>query len=132
MIDEDVAHGLGCDRQEVGPRLPVDAIQLNELEVGLVHERGRVEGVAPALITELAAGDGPQLLVEDRDQLVEDSAIAAFDLEEEIGHSPLGLHPLLSLAGGAPRVSPLAPGRIAAPTGSVANPVTHCKLRRKR
>ena len=49
MADEDVSHGLGSNRQEMGAGLPLDAIDLDELEIGLVDQSGGPERVTAAL-----------------------------------------------------------------------------------
>ena len=76
MANEDVPHGLGGDRQEMGARLPLHAIDLDELEIGLVDERGRVERMAVPLEAELSAGDSPKLVVNQRDELVQSVPVA--------------------------------------------------------
>jgi hypothetical protein len=45
--------------------LPVHAVQLDEPEVGLVHEIGGLEAVAGALPAQVAGGQSAQLLVDE-------------------------------------------------------------------
>jgi hypothetical protein len=52
------------------------AIDLDELEIGLVDERGRVERMAAPLEAELSAGDSPKLVVNQRDELVQSVPVA--------------------------------------------------------
>jgi hypothetical protein len=59
VVHEEAAHGIGSDREEMGARLPLDAIELNELEIGLVDQRGRVERVPGALVPKPLAGNPP-------------------------------------------------------------------------
>src|SRR5690606_25035780 len=47
--DEHAAHGLRRQREELRAVLPADPVEPDELEVGLVDERRRVEGVVVAL-----------------------------------------------------------------------------------
>jgi hypothetical protein len=42
MIDQDSAHHFGGDGQELRAVLPVNAILVNQPQVGLVDERGRL------------------------------------------------------------------------------------------
>ena len=65
-----------ADRQEMSARLPLDAIDLDELEIGLVDECGGAEGVAAALVAELAARDAPELVVDQGDELVQGLPVA--------------------------------------------------------
>ncbi|MEO8335110.1 MAG: hypothetical protein ABI664_09060 [bacterium] len=46
MIHEDAAHRDRGHGKEVRPSLPIEVVVADEVEVGLVYERGGVEGVS--------------------------------------------------------------------------------------
>jgi hypothetical protein len=56
VIDQKAAHHPRPDGDEVGPALPARAGLVDQLEVGLVHERGGLEGVSGALAAHIGAG----------------------------------------------------------------------------
>jgi hypothetical protein len=92
VAHEDVSHGLRGDREEVGARLPLDTIHADELEEGLVDESGRIERVAAALEPELPAGDSLELVVNDRDELIQGLAVPFAQREEKLRDVPLTRH----------------------------------------
>ena len=75
-VDEDTPHQPRGHRQEVSPVLPVDVLKIDQSEVRLVHERRRVQAVPGTFASHAASGDAPQLVVHERDQLVEGGLIA--------------------------------------------------------
>lgn len=70
-VDEDVPHGPRGHRQEVRPVAPLRARLVHELEIGLVHERGRRERSVSAAGAELPMSNGAQLLIDLRNEPVE-------------------------------------------------------------
>ena len=60
----------------MGTRLPLHAIDLDELEIGLVDECCRVERMAAPLEAELPSGDSPKLVVNQRDEFVQSVPVA--------------------------------------------------------
>ena len=59
---------------------------IDELEVGLVDERGGLQGMSDALVAHLAPGDTAQLRVDQRDELLESHFVAVPPREEQVGH----------------------------------------------
>ena len=81
VVDEDVAHGDRRDRKEVGPPAPVRARLVDEAQVGLVDQLGRLQpAVRPA---QVVARAHPQVVVDERQQLVGRGAVAAAQLAEQ-------------------------------------------------
>ena len=54
LIDADLAHRAAGDRKEVPPVVPLRTRGAEQLEVGLVHERDRLERVTGAHVRKLA------------------------------------------------------------------------------
>jgi hypothetical protein len=76
MADQDVPHRLSRYRQEMSPRLPLDAVKLDELQVRLVNEAGGVERVSLPLVAEFSPGDLAELPVDQGHKLVHRFAVA--------------------------------------------------------
>ena len=57
VVDQDPAHRLRGDREEVTAVLPGDPRLIDEPEVRLVHDRGRLQRVAGRLLPEVPFGD---------------------------------------------------------------------------
>jgi hypothetical protein len=68
-IDEDLSHGGGGGGEEVAPAAPAWIAVLDELDVGLVHERGGLKRLARRGAGQAGAGQAVQLLVEHRQHL---------------------------------------------------------------
>src|SRR5262249_32740181 len=77
VVHEDPPHRLRRDPEEVSPVLPVDAPLIDETEVGLVHEGGRLERVIGSLGPEVGGGEPPQLPVNEWQEPVEGARFAA-------------------------------------------------------
>ncbi len=57
VIDEDAAHELGGDAEEMGAVLPGDAGLIDELHVGLVDEGGGLQGMVGSLAAHVVGCD---------------------------------------------------------------------------
>ena len=77
VVDQDPAHDLCRDAEEVRPILPVHLALVDEPDVDLVNERRRLKGVVSPLAAKLARGRAAKLCVNEREQLIERSPIAA-------------------------------------------------------
>ncbi|MEO1087403.1 MAG: hypothetical protein AAFY88_24460, partial [Acidobacteriota bacterium] len=64
VIDQDLAHGAGGQRQEVGPVGDADPLRLQKPGVDLMHQRGRIQRIQPGSTATLAARQESQLLVD--------------------------------------------------------------------
>jgi hypothetical protein len=63
-VDEDTAHDVGGDTDEVFAILPVDVL-FGEAEVGFVDEGGGLEGVVAALAAHVGGGDAMEFGVDE-------------------------------------------------------------------
>jgi hypothetical protein len=63
--------------------LPIDAPAVDEAEIDLVDERGRLERVPLWLSCHLATSNAIELVVDDRNQVVERRVIALSPCDEE-------------------------------------------------
>ena len=63
MIDEDTPHRARRHGEEVGPILPLHAIELDQPEVRLVDERGRLQRVAVTFVAQVPSSQVMQLMV---------------------------------------------------------------------
>ena len=85
MINEDAAHHLRRDPVEVRAAPPVDVPLFDEAQVGLVHERRRLQRVPGALEAKPAGGDPAQFGVDQRQQAIEGVPIALTPAVEQRG-----------------------------------------------
>lgn len=55
VIDQDAAHDMRGNRKKVGAVLPVHPALIDELQVGLVHERGGGQGMVGTFASKRAS-----------------------------------------------------------------------------
>ena len=60
VVHQEPPHHPGTDREEMRLALPIGASLVHQLEVGLVHQRGRGQGVTHPLEAHLPVGQAPQ------------------------------------------------------------------------
>ena len=89
VVNENAAHHPGRDGKEVRTVLPLYAVLVDELQIGLVGEGGGLQGVIGTLGLELGSGEAPQLPVDERDELVESLAAPTRRGAEELSDSCL-------------------------------------------
>jgi hypothetical protein len=77
VVDEDTPHHLCGDREEVAPAVEVHLALIDEAQVGLVHQRGGLEGVVGTLVPQLPCRDPAELQVDEGQELVACGRIAA-------------------------------------------------------
>jgi hypothetical protein len=87
VVDEDAAHHHRGEPDELRAVGPVDLPLVDQPQVGFVHQRGGLQGVPGPLLTQVAARQSPQFVVDDRKQLVERSLIAAAPLDQQLRHA---------------------------------------------
>ena len=83
VIDQDPAHDLRRDTKEVRSILPIDLPLIDEPQVHLMNERRRLQGVVGPLATKLAGRNATELRIDERQQLIECTAVAATPLAEQ-------------------------------------------------
>ena len=76
MVDQDVAHRARGDGKKMGAALPVDALDGEQFQVGLVHQVGRGERVGVPFPPQPQTGDAAQFAVHPGKQLIERRRIA--------------------------------------------------------
>jgi hypothetical protein len=86
MVDQNPAHHLRGHPKEMRSILPVDLPLVHQTQIYLVHQRGRLEGVADSLSGQLARRDTAKLRIDSRQQLSQCVAVAATPVSEERGH----------------------------------------------
>jgi len=84
VVDEDLAHDVGGEADEVGAAVPVDVFA-GEAEVGLVDEGGCLEGMVGALAAHVGLGEAVEFGVDEGKQAVGGSAVAVVHGFEELG-----------------------------------------------
>ena len=67
------------------PVLPLDALDIEEAHIRLVDERRGLQGMLAAFAAHMTASDSPQLVVDERNELIERGPIAAAPGQEQSG-----------------------------------------------
>jgi hypothetical protein len=83
MIDQNPPHQLGRDAKKMAAIFPVGTFLTNQLQIRLMHQRGRLQGVIGPLVTHVAGGQAAQLSVDDGNQLVEDALVTLAELLQQ-------------------------------------------------
>ena len=91
-VHQDVAHRLRRGGEEVGTVAPVGALLTSQLEVGLMHQSGGLQGVIAALPTHVALRHPTQVRIDERQQLLGREA-RAFALVAQVGDDLGGAAP---------------------------------------
>ena len=106
-IHQDVPHDLGGEAEELRPVLPLHVGLVHELQVGLVYEGVRLQGVARTLPAEVRGRPPVEVGVDETHQAIPGGFVAAAPGLQEIGHGPRvrgdrGVSPILNQRGDAP------------------------------
>jgi len=75
--NEHLPHRSRCQGEKVGSVLPLHALDVDQLEIRLVDEGRRREGMARPLPAQALVGPAPQVVVDQRKQLVQGAAVSA-------------------------------------------------------
>jgi hypothetical protein len=84
-IDQHAAHDPGCHGKEVLSVVPLDALDVDESQIGLVDEGGWLERVSTALMAHVLTRDPPQFLVHEWNELIEGGLIAVAPGQQQSG-----------------------------------------------
>ena len=76
VIDEDPAHGLRGNREELRPVLPARPMLLHQAHPGFVHERRGLQRVALSFVAQPDARHLAQLGVDERHELLSGASVA--------------------------------------------------------
>jgi hypothetical protein len=80
LLDQDAAHGLGSRGEEVATAIPVlRLLDTHQPEVRLMHQGGRLEGLAGLLLRQALGRQPAQLVVDQRQQLLGGVRFTVFD-----------------------------------------------------
>ena len=71
QVDEDPSHDAGRRPEEVGPAHPPGLSLIDQSDVGLVHEGGWLQRMAGRFTTHVCRRQTPEVVVEQRYELVE-------------------------------------------------------------
>ena len=86
MIDQDPAHHLRRDTEEMCSILPVTFPLIGKPHVRLVNQGGWLQGVVGPLVAKLSRRNASELGIDKRQQLVERAPIAATPIAEQRRH----------------------------------------------
>jgi hypothetical protein len=75
VIDQDMAHRSGSKSEKLGARPPHTVLVLRQLDVGLMYERRRIDGVLFAVQPQVPMRDLPQVTVDQLDQTAEGTVV---------------------------------------------------------
>jgi hypothetical protein len=93
VIDEDAAHHLRRDAEEMRSILPVALVLVDEPDEDLVNQGRRLKGVIGPLLPKLPRRDLSELRVDEREQLIERSLVAATPISEKCRDIARRSHP---------------------------------------
>ena len=82
-IQENAPHGLGRHGEEMRLPLPIHALLIDQLEVGLVHQRGGLDGVPRRFAAKELFGQAPQSLIDGIKQPIHRRAITGLQVVQE-------------------------------------------------
>jgi hypothetical protein len=87
VIDQNPAHHLGADREEVNPVLPPNLLDFNKPKLGLMHQRRCLNGLAATLAAQTGARDPAQLGIQRFNNPIVCVVVAAAPCLKELGDS---------------------------------------------
>lgn len=67
MVDENMAHHLGSDTEEMCAILPLWRFLTNQTQISLVYQRGALQGVIGTFVPKVLARQATQFAVNDGD-----------------------------------------------------------------
>ena len=77
MVDQNLPHKLGGNREEMGAVLPFRQVLLSQTHVSLVNQCGALQGVVGTFPLKIASGDPVEFAVDERHQCIERGFIPA-------------------------------------------------------
>jgi hypothetical protein len=76
VINQDSAHQLGRDCEEVGAILPPHSLAVNQAKIRLVYKSGGLKGDAASFAQKIVAGHPMQLVIDDGRKFVEGALVS--------------------------------------------------------
>jgi len=95
VVDQDLAEGLGRDLEEVPAPVPAPVGHVDQLEISLMDEGGRLERVLGVRRAEEARRQGAQLVVDERQEFSRSPGASGLGFLQQLGHLrglALGFH----------------------------------------
>jgi hypothetical protein len=83
VVNQDLPHGGRGHTEEMSPILPCGSRLVSQPKVRLVDQRGRIEGLVTSPPVPLSAGEPVQLVVDQREELVESAPVPCSQLLEQ-------------------------------------------------
>jgi hypothetical protein len=83
VIDQNPAHQTGSNAKEVCAVTPLDVPLIDQADVHLMYQRGWLQRVFSDFTTHLRGRDAPEVVINERDQLVERSTSPFAHCEEQ-------------------------------------------------
>jgi hypothetical protein len=68
MVDQNVAHKLSGNREEVNPVIPANRGISNQAKIGFMHQRRALQGVVLVLPGEAVPGEAAKFIVDEGDE----------------------------------------------------------------
>src|SRR5262245_17864239 len=85
LVNQDAAHRFGGGGEEVAPAVPVpDLVRAHEPEVGFVDQGGGLQRLPRLLLGQLLGSELPQLVVDQRQQLLGGVRVAMLNLHQNL------------------------------------------------
>lgn len=85
VVDQDLAHQVGRDAEEVGAAFPFDAGLVYEAEIGFMDEGGGAEGVFLAFIAHVGAGEPAQFGIDQGQEGIDSGVISCGEVHQKAG-----------------------------------------------
>ena len=83
VVDEDLAHEMGGDAEEMRAGFPVGHCLRNQAQIRLVHERGWLKRGGRVLVAQVVRGQAAKLVVDDGHQPIDRRGIAVLEIEQQ-------------------------------------------------
>jgi hypothetical protein len=83
VIDQDPAHDLRRDTKEMRAIPPIDLALVDEPDVHLMHKGRWLQGMVGPLVPKLARGNVAELRIDEWQQLIQRSLVAATPIAEQ-------------------------------------------------
>jgi hypothetical protein len=90
-LNQDSSHHLRRQRQEVRPVPPFDTVDINQPQVGLVHEGRRLQRMIRSLLSHVASRKPVELAVQQWNQSLARGFVPLAPGSEELGRLSVGI-----------------------------------------
>ena len=85
LVDQDVAHDLCGDGKEVAAILPCDFLLPAQPQIRFVNQRGSAQRLAISFSLYITMGDAPQLVIDQRSQLIKSGLVTLLPVSQQFG-----------------------------------------------